>query len=320
MARPLRIEYEGAFYHVTSRGDQRGRIFWDDRDREEFLKVLGRTKERYGYLLHAYVLMGNHHLLVETPHSNLKQIMQNVNTSYTVYVNRRHRRSGHLFQGRYKAFSVDKEGYLLELGRYIQLNPVRAGLVRRPEDYRWSSYREYMDGRRQGGLTDREDTLGFFSKKWALAVRKYRDFVKEGIKRGSPLEEAVGSVLGDEGFKRRVMGYLKGLSNVGEIPDLRRVIVKPKVEEIIAKASEFYRVSKEDLLRRRKSTGRERSVTIYLCKVLSGRKNSEIGKFFGIAIQAVTNAVRKMERLRQVEKKLAKEVDSIKEMLIIQSV
>jgi hypothetical protein len=215
---------------------------------------------------------------------------------------------------------VDKEGYLLELGRYIQLNPVRAGLVRRPEDYRWSSYREYMDGRRQGGLTDREDTLGFFSKKRALAVRKYRDFVKEGIKRGSPLEEAVGSVLGDEGFKRRVMGYLKGLSNIGEIPDLRRVIVKPKVEEIIAKASEFYRVSKEDLLRRRKSTGRERSVTIYLCKVLSGRKNSEIGKFFGIAIQAVTNAVRKMERLRQVEKKLAKEVDSIKEMLIIQSV
>lgn len=115
MARQLRIEYEGAFYHVTSRGNERGRIFWDEKDKERSKTILERTKERYGYLLHAYVFMDNHyHLLVETPRANIKQIMQNINTSYTVFVNRKYQRFGHLFQGRYRAFIVDKERYLLK--------------------------------------------------------------------------------------------------------------------------------------------------------------------------------------------------------------
>ena len=111
MARQLRIEFEGAFYHVTSRGNLRERIFFEDKDRGRFLEILGRTKERYGYLLHAYALMDNHyHLLIETPKANISQIMQNINTSYTVYINRRHQRSGHLMQGRFKGIIVDKEG------------------------------------------------------------------------------------------------------------------------------------------------------------------------------------------------------------------
>ena len=110
MARQLRIEYEGAFYHITSRGNQREQIFWDNKDREKFKSILIRTKERYSYLLHSYVLMSNHyHLLIETPYANIKQVMQNINTSYTVYVNKRHKRTGHLLQGRYKAFIIDKE-------------------------------------------------------------------------------------------------------------------------------------------------------------------------------------------------------------------
>jgi REP element-mobilizing transposase RayT len=141
MARQLRIECEGAFYHVTSRENQRGDIFFDDDDREIFLEILKRTKDRYGYLLHAYVLMGNHyHLLIETPKANLSQIMQNINTSYTVYVNRRYRRWGHLFQGRFKAIVVNKEDYLLRLSRYIHLNPVKSGMVTSPKDYRWTNY------------------------------------------------------------------------------------------------------------------------------------------------------------------------------------
>ena len=109
MARQLRIEYEGAFYHVTSRGNQRERIFWDDKDRDGFKQILKRTKERYGYLLHAYVLMDNHyHLLIETPHANIKQAMQNINTSYTVSVNKRHKRYGHLLQDATRLLS-DKE-------------------------------------------------------------------------------------------------------------------------------------------------------------------------------------------------------------------
>jgi len=110
MARQLRIEYEGGFYHLTSRGNQREKIFWDTRDRERLRTILDRTKERYGYLLHAYVFMENHYpLLVETPRANLHQIMQNINTSYTVFANRKYQRCGHLFQGCYKAFIVDKD-------------------------------------------------------------------------------------------------------------------------------------------------------------------------------------------------------------------
>ncbi len=141
MARQLRIEFEGAFYHITSRGNLREDVFFEDRDREKFLEILARTKERYGYLLHAYALMGNHyHLLMETPKANISQIMQNINTSYTVYVNRKYLRSGHLFQGRFKGIIVDKDEYLATLSRYIHLNPVRAAIVEKPEDYRWTSY------------------------------------------------------------------------------------------------------------------------------------------------------------------------------------
>ena len=210
MARQLRIEYEGACYHITSRGNQREKIFWDDKDREEFKKILKRTKERYGYLLHAYVLMDNHyHLLIETPHANIKQVMQNVNTSYTVYVNRRHERFGHLLQGRYKAFIVDRENYLLELGRYIHLNPVRAKIVKRPEDYKWSSYREYYQGGWKQTITDTDDTLYSFSKKRAIAVKKYQEFMSEEISEVLPLKGSVGSVLGDETFRGEVIRHLK---------------------------------------------------------------------------------------------------------------
>lgn len=123
--------------------------------------------------------------------------MQNINTSYTVYVNIRHKRRGHLFQGRYKAFIVDKESYLLELGRYIHLNPVRAGMVQRVDDYRWSSYKEYINGKVKHKITETDDTLYLFSKKRSDAIKRYQEFVHAGMKKESPLNEAVGSVLGD---------------------------------------------------------------------------------------------------------------------------
>jgi len=130
MARQLRIEYEGSFYHVTSRGNMRERIFFQDRDREKFLEILMRTRERYGYLLHAYALMDNHyHLLIETPKANLSQIMQNINTSHTVYVNKKYGRNGHLFQGRFKGIIVDKDAYLITLSKARRVKPSKNDLV-----------------------------------------------------------------------------------------------------------------------------------------------------------------------------------------------
>ena len=145
MARPVRIEYEGAFYHVTTRGNERGRIFFTETDYEKMKDYLKEAQDRYGYLLHCYILMTNHyHLIVETPQSNLHEIMHYINSSYTTYINRKRGRAGHLFQGRYKAILVDKDTYLLELSRYLHLNPVRARIVARPEEYPQSSYRSYI--------------------------------------------------------------------------------------------------------------------------------------------------------------------------------
>ena len=141
MARPLRIEYAGAVYHVTSRGDRRKDIFEDNQDRLLFLSILESIIKRYNWLCHSYCLMDNHyHLLIETPDANLSAGMRQLNGFYTQVYNRRHRKPGHVFQGRYKAIVVQKENYLLELCRYVVLNPVRAGVVKKIEAWRWSSY------------------------------------------------------------------------------------------------------------------------------------------------------------------------------------
>ncbi len=140
MARPLRIEYAGAFYHVTARGNDRKKIFFTQRDYARFKEYLSIARERFGSVLHAYVLMGNHyHLLLETPEGNLVQVMHYLNGSYTTYINVKRKRSGHLFKGRDNSIVIDKDSYLLTLSRYIHLTPVRAKIKERPADYPHSS-------------------------------------------------------------------------------------------------------------------------------------------------------------------------------------
>lgn len=313
MARQLRIEYAGAFYHITSRGNERRQIFGGDADREEFKLILQRTKERYAYLLHAYVLMDNHyHLLVETPHANIKQAMQNINTSYTVYANRKHMRVGHLFQGRYKAFIIDKENYLLELSRYIHLNPVRAGMVEMPEDYLWSSYRDYLSGDRKGALADTDDTLFLFSKRRTAAAGKYREFVNAGVDRESPIKEAVGSIVGSEGFREHVFNYVNRGADKAEIPDIKKIEKRHNMSEIVKRVAGHCGVDEDALLKRRKSTEKQRKIAIYLCRLLSGEKNAAIGRTFGITIQGVTNTVRRLGKSLETDKCLEKEIAELK--------
>jgi putative transposase len=148
MARPLRLEIAGAVYHVTSRGDRREDIFLDDDDRQEWMTVLSLVCDRFNWVVHAYCQMTNHyHLLIETVEANLSAGMRQLNGLYTQRFNRRHDLVGHLFQGRYKAILVQKETYLLELSRYVVLNPVRAKMVLLPEEWGWSSYVACMDDR-----------------------------------------------------------------------------------------------------------------------------------------------------------------------------
>ncbi len=183
MARPIRIEYAGAVYHVTSRGNAKKAIFKQERDREIFLTVLSATVKRYNWLCHAYCLMDNHyHLLIETPDGNLSKGMRQLNGVYTQAFNRCHNKCGHIFQGRYKAIVIDKESYLAELCRYIVLNPVRAKIVSKPEDWQWSSHVITAGLKEAPDFLSVDWLLGFFGMDRIKASRRYQDFVSSGAK------------------------------------------------------------------------------------------------------------------------------------------
>ena len=171
MARLPRIEFPGAFYHVIVRGNQRQDIFLDEQDRREFLERVKRYKKELGFVLYAYVLMSNHlHLLIETPEIPISKIMQRINLTYTQFFNKKYSTVGHIFQGRYKSFLCDREEYLLSLVRYLHLNPVRAKLVEHPQEYKWSSHRDYLSGGME--LVDAPRVLRMFSKELSRARRQ----------------------------------------------------------------------------------------------------------------------------------------------------
>ncbi len=235
MARPLRIEYEGAVYHVTSRGNASAEIFLDDDDRMRFLEVLASVVERFGWICHAYCLMGNHyHLLVETPQPNLSRGMQHLNGVYTQWFNRQHSRFGHLVQGRFKSIVVEKESYLLELARYIVLNPVRAQMVRSARDWRWSSYRATAGQVEPPEFLTTNWLLAQFGGTSADAVCAYRSFVKQG----GDIEvwdDVKGSILlGSDSFVQSLRPLLCDVKENREFCREERLALRPTLEELFA--------------------------------------------------------------------------------------
>lgn len=224
MARPLRLEFSGALYHLTSRGDRRENIFEDDDDRRGFLSVLQEVCDGYNWICHAYCLMSNHyHLLIETPDGNLSKGMRQLNGVYTQCFNRRHSRVGHVFQGRYKAILVDKNSYLLELARYIVLNPVRAGMVRSANEWPWSSYRATAGLQECSNWLRVDSLLAAFGKKKGMAMQAYRKFVSEGKNQPSPWLELKNQVyLGDDAFVEKMMGYIDPDKDLSDIPSAQR--------------------------------------------------------------------------------------------------
>jgi REP element-mobilizing transposase RayT len=237
MTRPLRIEYPGAVYHITSRGNARNKIFSDDQDRGIFFSILDEVVTRYNWLCHAYCLMHNHyHLMVETPDANLSIGMRQLNGLYTQRYNRRHHKTGHIFQGRFRAILVQKENYLLELCRYVVLNPVRAGVVEKPEACRWSSYQATAGLKKGPDYLTTNWILGLFNSKRTVAQKQYRQFVREGIHRGTPWNELQGQVLlGEEGFVEKFKDLLEGKRQVKEIPRPQRYVDRPRLDELFSK-------------------------------------------------------------------------------------
>ena len=237
MARPLRIEYPGAVYHITSRGNEKKLIFKDERDREIFLDTLSQVDKRYNWLCHAYCLMNNHyHLIIETPDGNLSAGMRQLNGVYTQAFNRQHNRVGHLFQGRYKGILIQKDSHLLEVCRYVVLNPVRAKAVKKPEQWRWSSYQATAGIEKPHPCLSTEWTLNQFGSTRRIAEKAYRKFVEDGIKQES-IWEAVRaqSILGEEEFTATLTDYLRGKKDIAELPKSQRYIDRPSLENIFSK-------------------------------------------------------------------------------------
>ena len=237
MARPLRIEYPGAVYHATSRGNARRNIFADDQDREIFLFVLDSVIKKYNWLCHAYCLMDNHyHLMIETPDANLSIGMRQLNGVYTQRYNRRHNEPGHIFQGRFKAVLVDKENYLLELCRYVVLNPVRAGIVERPEQWNWSSCQATAGLKPVPKYLTVGWILGLFGRQRKTAQKKYGIFVADGAQQTSPWKGLQGQVLlGEEGFVEKFKGLLAGKEQIKEIPRQQRYASRPSLDILFKK-------------------------------------------------------------------------------------
>lgn len=225
MARPLRIEFEGALYHVTARGDRGEPIFQDDTDRQALLRIVAQALERFDAAAFAYCLMGNHyHLVVQTRGANLSRLMRHVNGVYTQYFNRRHDQTGHLFQGRFKAVLVDEEAYFLAVCRYVERNPVRAGLVAHAQDWAWSSYRAHT------GLAAGPAWLDSAEVHRRMAPRaprrdgamRYAEFVSGGRDASLWSEALVGQIyLGSEAFAERMRHRSAAPASV-EVPRAQR--------------------------------------------------------------------------------------------------
>jgi len=277
MSRPLRIEFEGALYHVTSRGDRRGQIFEDDQDRAGFLDLLGRVAVDFNWVVHAYCLMGNHyHLLVETPDGNLGKGMRQLNGVYTQNCNRRHGWVGHVFQGRYKAILVDGDSYLLELSRYVVLNPVRAGMVGSAGDWPWSSYLAMLGETEVPDWLETDGLLAVFGKRRADARRRYAEFVSAGVGQASIWSALNRQVfLGDDAFVAKLQR--KAQSDDVNIPRAQRRPPAPSLAAIS-----------------RKHRGRDAAMVV--AHATGEYSYQQIGEHFGVHFTTVGRVVREAKR------------------------
>ena len=276
MSRPLRLEYPGALYHVTSRGDRRDDIYELDSDRQTFLSLLGDVCGTYNWVCHAYCLMDNHyHLLIETPDANLSKGMRQLNGVYTQLFNRAHERVGHVFQGRYKAIHVEKESYLLELARYIVLNPVRAGMVHSVLEWPWSSYRATIGSVTSPPWLNVEWLLSGFGKFNRKAVSKYKKFVAEGINQPSPWEHLKNQLfLGEEKFVENLLKALDGEKELSEVPSSQR---RKKPLPLATYAAQ----------------GAKRDDSITLAYASGGYTQKEIGDYFGLHYARISRIIKK---------------------------
>lgn len=315
MSRPLRIAYPGAWYHVMNRGRRAEEIFFNEADRKTFITLLQETAESWNLKISAYCLMSNHyHLLVQTPDGNLSRCMRHINGLYTQRFNRRHKKEGQLFRGRYKAVLVDGDSHLLEVLRYIHRNPIRAGIVTSFDDYHWSSHQGYLSNAKKWKWLHKDPLLSMLTDTKNRQRSAYIDFVSKGepeeIERFYSLKN-LPSILGNDSFKKYIEEKFVHLGFQDEIPESR--ILAPPASAVISAVCKHYKISEEILFTSKRGTKNiPRDVAIYLVRLHCREILPTVGRYFGIAnYSTVSSVIERVKAKINKDKNMRKSIELI---------
>jgi len=328
MARPLRIQYENAYYHVTCRGNAREDIFDDETDRRSFLGLLARSSNIYQVEVHGFVLMTNHfHLVIKTPLANMQEFMRHFNISYTSYYNRRHNRVGHLYQGRYKSFLIDADSYLMEVSRYVHLNPVR---IRKNEllserelrnqlrDYSWSSYPEYLRRESQYPWLSREEVLNYFGGDNSEGRKAYARYVERdlGTDIPDPLEKGKGhGIVGEESFIKKVSARHIKPGARRESPAIKKIEKQIHPARILEAIETAMGTKQTDFLKRG-YRGPARGMAMEFLYRYGGMKQREIGDLIGLDYSTVSVVRKRFQSLLERDSSIKSQFIKVQEIII----
>ncbi len=326
MARQRRVEFPGAFYHVLARGNNRQVVFRDDQDYLVYVTRLKRYYKRYNFFLYAYTLMPNHiHLLIEISETPLSKTMQGIQQSYTSYFHRKYKSVGHLFQGRYKAILCQQEKYLLELVRYIHLNPIRASLVKNPDEYKWSSHYAYLDYLNQP-FVSKNFVLKMFSFDEFTAKNLYRQFINEGLSQGQKREyyDIIDQrYLGSSEFVKKIEIKLRENTKNGESEKRLRIFqnrVAPEdktVDNILKVVSDVTGISPECIIGRSKvrRISDVRALYSFFTSRYFGISNKSLAKFLNREDSSIANMIRKIEESIEGDQLLSEHLNKIMKVM-----
>jgi len=322
MARPLRIEYPGAYYHVMSRGNRQEDIFKSDYDREKFLDYLAILSERFSIKIHTYSLMPNHyHLLIETPEANLSKAIKWLNGSYATYVNTKRKKGGHLFQGRFKSIIVEADEYLKHLSRYIHLNPVRAKMVQTPSDYQWCSYRAFIGKEKAPKWLETTWLLSCFGKNKKEGKKNYQKFVEDIDVKAveNPHKNLIGGfILGEPDFVNWIKEiFLSSKKEDKEIPQLKELMPRLTPEAVVSEVCKEFAIDKEAVIKKGMKRNKARDMAIYLSRNHSGITCKELGMYFGnVSGTTITMAYNRVEKEIMQNKRVKGKLNKIKKRIL----
>jgi putative transposase len=299
MARPLRIQFDGAWYHVMNRGANRKKIFFNNENRKYFLNLLGEITKIYGIEVHTYCLMSNHyHLIIHTPRGNLSQAMRHLNATYTQYLNRFLRKDGALFRGRYKSIIISADEYLIRLSRYIHLNPKKANIDQHTLDYQWSSYPIYINKHPSPAwLVTTEIITRFHNNPFDISYKKYVETTDDGELDKFYEEPKFQPVLGGNCFRENIFSYIKSHSLSAGIVRADKILIPPSIETILREVSIYFDVDPSDIIhciRRVKNPARQ--VAIFICRNIGGYSLQKIGDIMGnVSIKTISSTLHRVK-------------------------